>query len=171
MKTIINLILILVVLSSCKPAITEENPVKDIDWAERKAAPVNFSGYSSGQTYLPVYSHIYHVHEQRTFNLTITASIRNISPTDTMYITKADYYNTSGENIRRYLSFPVFVRPMETLEIVIAEEDQAGGSGANFVFTWAVKNPANPPLFEAAMISTYGQQGLSFTTRGVQIFE
>jgi hypothetical protein len=32
-------------------------------------------------------------------------------------------------------------------------------------------NDKNPPLFEAVMISTYGQQGLSFTTRGVQIIE
>ena len=60
---------------------------------------------------------------------------------------------------------------METVEIIIEEQDIEGGSGANFVFDWAIKNAKNPPLFEAVMISTYGQQGLSFTTRGVQIFE
>ena len=60
---------------------------------------------------------------------------------------------------------------METIEIVIEEQDIEGGSGANFVFNWATLNDKNPPLFEAVMISTYGQQGLSFTTRGVQIYD
>ena len=60
---------------------------------------------------------------------------------------------------------------METLEIIIEEDDTEGGSGANFIFDWAVNNEKNPPLFEAVMISTHGTQGLSFTTRGVQIFK
>ena len=117
------------------------------------------------------YSHIYHIHEHRTFDLTITVSIRNISPTDSVYILKADYYNTIGENIRQYIKKPIFLRPLETLEIIIEEQDMEGGSGANFVFDWAKRNDINPPLFEAVMISTYGQQGLSFTTRGLPVFE
>ena len=60
---------------------------------------------------------------------------------------------------------------METVEIVISKQDIEGGSGANFVFDWAVENDKNPSLFEGVMISTYGQQGLSWITRGVEIFE
>ena len=60
---------------------------------------------------------------------------------------------------------------METIEIIIEEKDSEGGSGANFVFDWAMKNDTNPPLIEAVMISTYGQQGLSFTTRGVRVID
>jgi Protein of unknown function (DUF3124) len=37
--------------------------------------------------------------------------------------------------------------------------------------TVEIINDMNPPLFEAVMILTYGQQGLSFTTRGLRVFE
>jgi 5,10-methenyltetrahydromethanopterin hydrogenase len=84
---------------------------------------------------------------------------------------KADYINTIGENIRQYIKKPIYLKPLETIEIVINEQDIEGGSGANFIFDWTMKNEKNPPLFEAVMISTYGQQGLSFTTRGVPVLE
>ena len=76
-----------------------------------------------------------------------------------------------AENIRQYIRKPIFIKPLETLEIIIEEQDTEGGSGANFIFDWAKTKDKNPPLFEAVMISTYGQQGLSFTTRGVPISE
>jgi hypothetical protein len=69
------------------------------------------------------------------------------------------------------LSVPIYLKPLETVEIIIEEQDIEGGSGANFVFDWAMANGKNPPLFEAIMISTHGQQGLSFTTRGVPVVE
>lgn len=56
---------------------------------------------------------------------------------------------------------------METLEIVIAEVDKKGGTGANFIFEWAAKPITSSPIFEAVIISTYGQQGLSFMTHGL----
>jgi hypothetical protein len=88
-----------------------------------------------------------------------------------LYISKANYHNTAGKNIRTYLNNPVYLAPLETLEIIIAEQDIEGGSGANFIFDWAIKNEKNAPVFEAVMISTNGQQGLSFTTRGVPVSE
>ena len=91
--------------------------------------------------------------------------------TDTVHILKADYYNTVGINVRQYLKNDVFLKPLETVEIIIEEYDMEGGSGANFVFDWAMKNDINPPLFEAVMISPYEQHGLAFTTRGIRIFE
>lgn len=170
MKNIFKIIFLSLVFSSCQTE-TDKYPILQADWEARKSEVDSFKTFTEGRTYLPVYSHIYHVHENRTFDLTITVSIRNVSMTDSVYILKADYYNTIGNNIRKYLKDPIYLKPMETIEIIIAEQDIEGGSGANFVFDWAIKNPKNPPLFEAVMISTYGQQGLSFTTRGVQIFE
>jgi len=41
---------------------------------------------------------------------------------------------------------------LETVEIIIEDRDMEGGSGANFVFDWAIENDKNPPLFEAVMI-------------------
>jgi len=170
MKNIVQLLFLAMVLLSCESE-TEKYPALQSDWKSQKSNVTDFSDFVVGKTYLPVYSHIYHIHEHRTFDLTITISIRNVSMTDTIHILKADYYNTIGVKIRKYLKNPIYLKPMETIEIVIPEKDIEGGSGANFVFDWAVKNDKNPPLFEAVMISTDGQQGLSFTTRGVQVFD
>ena len=57
---------------------------------------------------------------------------------------------------------------METIEIVIDQVDSVGGTGGNFIFSWATENQYNEPLFEAIMISTDNQQGISFTTQGVK---
>ncbi len=170
MKKITILILIIIFFASCEEKKETIVPLQN-KWKERKVTEINFSTLEKGKTYLPLYSHIYHTHENRTSDLTITISIRNISATDSVYILTADYYNTKGDHIRQYLKQATYLLPLETIEIVIGEKDNEGGSGANFVFDWAVKNSKNPPLFEAVMISTYYQQGLSFVTRGVQIFE
>jgi hypothetical protein len=95
--------------------------------------------------------------------------MRNTSPNDTLYLQKAEYFNTHGVSIRTYFDEPIFVAPLETVEIVIEETDREGGTGANFIFDWALLPGAPEPLFEAIMISTSGQQGLSFSTQGTRI--
>lgn len=171
MKIAFKILFIAFIINACSGKVSDKYPAKQTDWKSNQTNIEIFDDYFQGKTYLPVYSHIYHIHEHRTFDLTITVSIRNISLTDSAFILKADYFNTVGKNIRQYIEKPIYLKPLETLEIVIGEQDIKGGSGANFVFEWAIKNGKNPPLFEAVMISTYGQQGLSFTTRGVQIIE
>lgn len=170
-KIFVKVFVVVVMMAACSEEETEKYPIRQADWKAKQTDIKNFDNFFQGKIYLPVYSHIYHIHEHRTFDLTITVSLRNISPTDTVYILKADYFNTIGENIRQYVQKPISIKPLETLEIIIDEKDIEGGSGANFIFDWAKKNNKNSPLFEAVMISTYGQQGLSFTTRGVPIME
>jgi hypothetical protein len=139
------------------------------DWKARQTNVTDFSRWTQGATYLPVYSQIYQLHANKTYDLTVTASIRNISQKDTLFLQRADYYGTDGQLVRRYLNHTVFLKPLETVEIVIYEKDRAGGTGGNFVFDWAAKSESEAPLCEAVMISTSGQQGLSFLTRGVKI--
>ncbi len=171
MRNVLKILIFGLIISACNVKETNKYPVQQADWKNKQTQIDDPDGYSQGKTYLPIYSHIYHDHEHKSFDLTITISIRNVLPNDTVYILKADYFNTIGENIRQYIDRPIYLCPLETLEIVIEEQDIEGGSGANFVFDWATLNGKNPPLFEAVMISTYGQQGLSFITRGVQIRE
>ncbi|HEY9113604.1 MAG TPA: DUF3124 domain-containing protein [Bacteroidales bacterium] len=164
--------IVAVLLSSCSHNQNKEiSSINPVNWQKRAANHVVFDSLTTGKSYLPVYSQIYQLNENRTYDLTVTVSLRNISLSDTIYILNADYYNTSGEKIRNYFNTPIYLLPMETVEIIIDELDREGGTGDNFVFGWAVKNEKNLPFFEAVMISTTGQQGLSFTTRGIRIFE
>lgn len=168
MRYISILLLFVFVFYGCAK---KANPAKvhTVNWEARAINQKNLSRFVQGRTYLPVYSQIYQMHENKTYDLTVTASIRNISPADTVYLQKANYYGTDGHLVRKYLQHPVYIKPLETLEIVIYEKDRAGGTGGNFVFDWAAKSEQKAPLFEAVMISTSGQQGLSFLTRGVRI--
>ena len=143
--------------------------VDPVNWNNRKADFSKVDSLVMGTSYLSVYSEIYSETEHRTHHLTSTISMRNTNLKDTIYINKAEYFNTQGTSIRTYFDFPIYIKPMETVEIVIDEKDRSGGTGANFLFQWATKPPSHEPYFEGVMISTSGQQGLSFTTQGRRI--
>ena len=166
---ILGLGALLATLSSCQEATRGVSSADPVNWARRTATPEPDESLRAGASYLSVYSEIYSQSEHLTHNLTATVSMRNTSRTDTLYIGRAEFFNTAGESIRNYFDHPIFIAPMETVEIVIDEHDQEGGTGGNFLFDWQVIPGADPPLFEAVMISTSGQQGLSFSTRGVEI--
>jgi hypothetical protein len=144
-----------------------ENIGRQYSWETRKVSSEDFNSLKKFKSYLPVYSHVYHFDNNRPFYLTITVSIRNTSEEDMLYLLRADYYNTDGDFVKKYLKQPIYVKPLETIEYVISETNKEGGSGANFIFEWASINEKNAPLIEAVMISTNGQQGISFTTRSV----
>ncbi|MCG6189221.1 DUF3124 domain-containing protein [Maribellus maritimus] len=158
-------LLILVFLFSCSKE--KENKIgESLGWSKREISLPTNNSLSTGRSYLSVYSDIYDLTDETKHLLTSTVSIRNTSVNDSIFVTKADYFNTHGKLIRSYVDSPVYLTPMETVEIVIHRRDNLGGSGANFIFEWAVKNPKYEPLFEAVMIWTTGNQGISFTTSG-----
>lgn len=168
MKHIISLIIIGLLLNSCDSK-KETSSINPENWKKRTINYNLSDSLKSGTTYLSVYSHIYSITEHVTHDLTATISMRNTNRFDTVFIQKADYYNSKGELIRTYFNKSIFVAPLETVEIVIDQGDKEGGSGANFIFEWKIKQNLNDPFFESVMISTSGQQGISFTTQGRKI--
>lgn len=165
MKYVMLSLLCWVLLFSCQ----KEKKVSSIDlvnWNKRKVTYTLPDSLLTGTTYLSVYSQIYSQTEHELYNLTATISMRNTNRKDTIFIKKAEYFDTHGQLIRNYFNHTIFIAPLETVEIVIDENDQDGGTGANFIFDWKIKPQTHEPLFEGVMISTSGQQGLSFTTQG-----
>jgi len=167
-KAAVVLFVIVSIISSCENK-KEISSISPVNWNKRTIYNSLNDTLKFGKTYLAVYSQIYNSTEHRTHDLTATISIRNTNLKDTIYIQKADYYNTKGNLIRTYFNKTIYILPLETVEIVIDESDKEGGTGANFVFHWMTNPTLNEPLFEAVMISTTGQQGLSFTTQGKKI--
>ncbi len=168
MNKILQLLLLSIVCLSCEdePVISSISPV---NWETRKAKEIVLDSLEKGSSYLSVYSQIYSQTEHIKHNLTATVSMRNTSRKDTIYLSQAAYFDTHGVFLRDYFDETIFIAPMEAVEIVIDEIDQAGGTGANFVFDWYLPRSASEPIFEAVMISTSGQQGLSFSTQGKRI--
>lgn len=168
MMKILASVSFLILLYSCAGE-KEVSSVAPVNWAIRAVDYPMSDSLTQGSTYLSVYAQIYSQTEHRTHDLTATVSLRNTNRKDTVYIDQAQYFDTSGKSIRTYFDQTIFIAPMETVEIVIDELDIEGGTGANFLFDWRAKPGSNEPLFEGVMISTSGQQGLSFTTQGKRI--
>ena len=143
------------------------HPVSQLDPAtapDTTAAqtPVN---RSRGQTlYVPIYSHIYFKTQERTINLAATVSIRNTDQEHALILTTIDYFDNSGEFVRRYLDQPRRLEPLASTSVLIEESDAAGGLGANFIVEWSAPQPIHAPVVESIMISTRSSLGISFTS-------
>lgn len=167
MRHLAAIIILAAILAACGQE-RELSSIDPVNWEGRRIAMEQPDSLAHGSTYLSIYSEIYDRNMQITHPLTATVSMRNKSSSDSVYIHRADYYSTDGRLIRTYFDYPIFIRPLETIEIVIDQSDKEGGTGANFIFDWYTRKGALEPYFEAVMISTTGQQGISFTTQGVK---
>ncbi len=161
------LFLLLTIIGCTQDIKTYE--VHEEDWSQRTADIKMEDSLNIGKSYLSVYSQIYSYSQHQKYNMTGMISLRNVSELDTIYITRADYFNTQGSKIRSYFERPIFILPMETIEIVIAQEDTEGGTGSNFLFEWKTPHKCPEPIFEGVMNSMQGTQGVSFTTHAKRI--
>ena len=160
------IIALVILFFSCESE-QERSSVNPVNWKKR-AVQLNIGdSLIYGETYLSIYSQIYSYTEHRTHDLTSTISMRNTSITDTIYVLSARYFDTHGKLIRTYFKQTIYIAPMETVAIVIDEVDKEGGTGANFLFDWAIQPDCTEPLFEGIQLSTAGR--ISFTTAGKRI--
>jgi hypothetical protein len=135
-------------------------------WGAAVAAAADV-GRSSGQTvYVPVYSHIFFGDRGATFNLATTLSVRNIDPSHALTVAAADYYDSGGRLLRKYLEKPVALKPLASTEVFIPESDTSGGFGAGFLVRWKSEKPIVPPIIECLMIGARSGQGISFVSPG-----
>lgn len=124
--------------------------------------------YYREKVYLPVYADVYHIDQSRLFPLTATISLRNTSISDSVYIYQLKYYNTKGKILKEFMNTDMMLPlgPLETYDLVINNKQFQGGTGANFIVEWGRTNGKAELLVQAVMVSTSGQQGLSFITEG-----
>ncbi|WP_431136779.1 DUF3124 domain-containing protein [Psychroserpens mesophilus] len=154
---------------NCENSTQEISSVNPENWTKRAINISKNDSLVSGKTYLSIYSQIYSQSEHKTHNLTAMVSLRNTSIKDTIFLLKAEYFDTHGKTVRSYFNETIYLAPLETTEIIIDEKDISGGTGSNFIFEWKTPKNCPQPLFEGIMNSTMGQQGLSFVTQGHRI--
>jgi hypothetical protein len=124
----------------------------------------------SHQVYVPAYSSIYHGDKNREVNLAVTLSVRNTDFRKSLTVSSIDYYDEKGKKVRSYLSAPFTLAPLETRSFVVRESDTEGGLGASFIVVWkSSEKKISLPVIESIMISTAMQQGISFTSRGIEL--
>ena len=173
MKMINRICLIIglaVIILSCGETDRREPSPATAD-STAASVPQQFVDYApdavAGQTvYVPVYSHIYQHNRTRTFNLTATLSIRNTDLNNSFTLKKVYYYDSDGNLVYKYLDEPQTINPLSSTSFVVEEEDLRGGVGANFLVLWEASQQVTKPVFEAVMISTAQNQGISFVSVG-----
>lgn len=134
---------------------------------DRELSPEN-QRYSD-TFYVPIYSDIY-IDEQHPKNLlSATLSIRNVSDTDTLFVSKIDYYNTAGELVRHFIDQTIALPAMASVNYVVEREDETGGSGANFIVEVSASNNIAAPRIQAVMIGEYSNKGFSFSVDGSSV--
>lgn len=168
MKKILLLIPFLFLLLHCQP-VSPNVTTEGVNVLEAQQIVTNNKQHKyQDTTYIPIYSDIYTRTTSEKILLTATLSIRNTSLKDSIFINDIDYYNSAGDLIREYLEGSIFLKPMQSIEYVIAEKDKTGGTGANFIVNWEASRNIKP-VFQGVMISTAGQHGISFVTDGYSI--
>ena len=121
--------------------------------------------------YVPIYSSVFHQTAAREYLLTATLSIHNIDLTENIEISAVSYFDTEGGAVSEFLSEPAVLEPLSTRQFVVPQADRSGGTGANFLVKWESETEVTRPIIEAVMISTSGQQGISFITQGAVVRE
>ena len=124
-----------------------------------------------GTVYVSVYSHLFAGPKAITYNLAAMLSIRNTDPEFSFSLTRADYYDSDGKLVKRYLQKPITLKPLGSKYFYIQEYDDTGGSGANFIVKWESKEKINKPIIEGIMTGLRSGQGVSFRCPGQEIIE
>ena len=120
-----------------------------------------------GSLYVPAYSHVYS--DGLPYLLEVTLSVRNTDPRAKLVLTRADYYDTQGKLLRRYVVEPKSLAPLQSESFVVEKTDYEGGSGANFIVEWRADPGINRPLAEAVMIGIDPKYQISFVRGGVPV--
>ena len=149
------------------PGPTSQPPAAQPPTAVRPAVNEAAPPATRGElVYVPIYSSIYYDNGTHTLELAATLSIHNVNPDRSITVQRADYYDTEGKLIKKYLARPLALGPLQTTNIVVEKSNTAGGTGANFLVEWQASPDATSPLVEAVMVNAASNLGIAFTTSG-----
>ncbi len=161
----------LLLIGACKETTPNENEqgVDILDQIEYETSQQPDDLEYHDLLYVPIYSDIYVDSTNPKNLLAATLSIRNTSSTDTIFISKLEYYNTDGDLVHSYLDQLIAIPAMATLNYVIDKDDDRGGNGANFLLEVKSNSKKVKPLVQAVMIGQYGNKGFAFSTDAYSI--
>lgn len=127
---------------------------------------------SKGESvYVSIYSNVFSGVKLHALELSGMLSIRNTDPKYSISILKANYYDSKGEILERYITQPLKLKPLESTHFLVKVSDKRGGPGAKFIVKWQSDKKVNQPIIEGIMLSTRAQQGISFICPGRIISE
>ncbi|MBB6462727.1 DUF3124 domain-containing protein [Flammeovirga kamogawensis] len=176
MKKLHNILLLLGCLSflSCQKEISKDELVlrteeRNHNYISASETPtLNFKE----KYYVSAYSDLYYQQGNTKFRCTVVLSLRNVSETETLYVTDVKYYDSKGKLLRDYVKENLILKPLESAEYLVEQQEREGGVGANFIVEYGAENtPKNKALIEAINIGNFGRYGFSFKSDAILLKE
>lgn len=121
--------------------------------------------------YVPIYSSLFLSDHAEPIDLAATLSLRNVSQNVPVIITAVDYYDSHGARIRQLIDKAHELGPLESAEFFVSRADRSGGSGANFLVHWGLREPGPDLFVQAVMHGRDANAGVSFVTEGRTVDE
>lgn len=126
---------------------------------------INDIQFRMGQEiYIPAYSTL-KSGDNEEIDFSITLSVRNTDPNNTIIVKSVDFYRSDGERFKRFIRDPLTIRPMATEDFIVSRADKFGGSGANFYVVWVSDTLVTEPVVEAIMLGR-GLHAYSWVSSG-----
>ncbi|MGD9543488.1 MAG: DUF3124 domain-containing protein [Methylocystis sp.] len=122
-----------------------------------------------GRTFIPLHSTLIGQGGVTRLNFSGALSIHNASSTNVLAIEKIEYRSGSGKLIENYLSEPIYLKPYASLQVIIAQDDVRGGTGASFTVDWSNAEGSDEPLIEAVMTSYTGPHSYAILSPGRRV--
>jgi len=160
---LIRALLLALALAACGPARAADDPLAAFA-DSLTAVPDKLT--VRGDVYVPAYSSLRTGSGKAKLDFAVTLSIQNTSERQALAIERIDYFDTTGKLVEKFLTKPVAIRPLATIEIFITKDDVRGGSGANFMVGWAAASAIPEPVIETVMVSSIGNFSYSFVSQG-----
>lgn len=122
-----------------------------------------------GRTLIPLHSTLIGQGGVTRLNFSGALSIHNASATNVLAIEKIEYRSGSGQLIESYLNEPIYLKPYASLQVIIAQDDVRGGTGASFTVDWSMSEGSDEPLIEAVMTSYTGPHSYAILSPGRRV--
>lgn len=121
------------------------------------------------RTFVPFHSTLIGQGGVTRLNFSGALSIHNASAKNVLAIDKIEYRNGSGELIESYVSDPIYLKPYASLQVIIAQDDVRGGTGASFTVDWSTVEASDEPLIETIMASFTGPHSFTLLSTGRRV--
>jgi hypothetical protein len=127
---------------------------------------------SNGETvYVSAYSNVFSGPKATAFQVAVMLSLRNTDPRQEISAVKADYYDSDGKLLKRFITDPMPLGPLASTYFYIKEYDTSGGPVASFIVKWRSENRVNMPIIESIILGLGSGQGISMICPGQIISE
>jgi hypothetical protein len=100
-----------------------------------------------------------------SFSVYPTIVIHNTDPDHAINIVKMDFYNSSGELVKKYLQQPLKLNPSAGTRIHLKNAlSGQEGTAAHFIIQWQAETRVVEPLVTGLMLGSRGTRGYSLAT-------